>query len=92
MKKIDFQHYTIYTGIAHNQKRVGDARESMANLFYEGANGIKAHALAFKIYRSEGATEYTDEEVRMITTMVETRCTPSFIDGLREQLGKTDKV
>lgn len=75
-------------GINGRGIRTGDARESFADIVYMNANGIRAHALAMKIYRSEGEEEFTDEEVRLITGLAERFCTPVFIDGLRAQIKK----
>ncbi len=55
-------------------------------MIYMNVNGIKAHALAMKIYKSEGDTEYSPEEVKMIRSVAEQLCVPGFIDGLNEQL------
>ena len=86
MAKLDFQHFTVPSGISGKDSRTGDARESFADILYMGASGIRAHALAMKIYKSEGAEEYTDEEVRLMKGLAERFCTPAFIDGLRAQL------
>lgn len=83
---MDFQHFTVPSGISGKDSRTGDARESFADILYMGASGIRAHALAMKIYKSEGAEEYTDEEVRLMKGLAERFCTPAFIDGLRAQL------
>lgn len=60
-------------------------------MIYLNVNGIKAHALAMKIYRSEGETEYTPEEVRLIKEVAERLCAPNFIDGLTEQIEQNNK-
>lgn len=86
MAKINFQQFRIPTGIDKSRYRTGDARESVANMLYLNFNGIRAHALALKIYRSEGETEYTEEEVKTLTEVSDTYGTPAFIDGLRDQL------
>lgn len=86
MAKINFQQFSIPTGIDRSRHQTGDARESVANMLYLNVNGIRAHALAMKIYRSEGETEYTDEEVRTLREVAGTYATPAFIDGLTEQL------
>ncbi len=86
MVKLDFQHFRIPTGIDRTQYRAGDARESVANMLYLNVNGIRAHALAMKIYRSEGITDYTDEEVRTLTEVAANYGTPAFIDGINEQI------
>lgn len=86
MAKINFQQFRIPAGIDRSRFNVGDARESVANMLYLNVNGIRAHALAMKIYRSEGETEYTDEEVRTLSEVANAYGTPAFIDGLREAL------
>lgn len=64
--RIDFKHFTVPTGINGLHKQTGDARESFADIIYTMVNGIRAHALAMKIYKSDGAVEYTDDEVRLM--------------------------
>lgn len=86
MATINFQQFKMPVGIGNSGYRTGDARESIANLIYRNAGGIRAHALALKIYNSAGATEYNDDEVRLITEVSETYATPAFIDGLNLQL------
>lgn len=63
-----------------------DVRETFADMIYNNVNGIKAHALALKIYESEGEADYTDDEVRLVRVVAERLCVPGFIDGLNEQL------
>lgn len=86
MVKLNFQRFSVPTGISGEHRRTGDARESFADIIYTNVNGIRAHALAMKIYRSEGSEDYTDEEVRLMKGLAERFCTPAFIDGLRAQL------
>lgn len=86
MVKLNFQRFSVPTGISGEHRRTGDARESFADIIYTNMNGIRAHALAMKIYRSEGAEDYTDEEVLVMTRLAERFCTPAFIDGLRAQI------
>ncbi len=71
-------------GIGRNQYQEGDARESVANMLYLNVNGIRAHALALKIYQSEGDTDYSEEEIKSIIDVANMYATPAFIDGLRE--------
>ena len=92
MTKIDFQHFKVYASISRKAAHTVDAREGFADVIYNNVNGIRAHALAMKIYKSEGETEYTDEEVRLIRTVAEQLCVPGFIDGLNEQTGNNNKT
>jgi hypothetical protein len=86
MAKINFQQFRIPAGIDRSRYQTGDARESVANMLYLNVNGIRAHALALKIYRSEGETDFTEEEVRTLREVADTYATPAFIDGLNDQL------
>ena len=86
MAKINFQQFRIPAGIDRSRYQTGDARESVANMLYLNVNGIRAHALALKIYRSEGETDFTEEEVRTLQEVANAYATPAFIDGLRAQL------
>lgn len=91
MAKLNFQHFSIPIGISRKQRQTGDARESFANVIYLNVNGIKAHALAMKIYESEGETDYSEEEVNIIRNVAEKLCPPNFIDGLMEQIEEQPK-
>ena len=84
--KLNFKQFKLPLGIDRSRYQVGDARESMANMLYLNVNGIRAHALALKIYQSENETEYTEEEVKSILEVANLYATPAFIDGLHEML------
>lgn len=84
--KLNFQQFSVPTGISRKTRQTGDARESFANMLYLNVNGIRAHALAMKIYNSEGEENYSPEEVQLIKEVAEKLCAPNFIDGLMEQL------
>ena len=90
--RIDFKHFTVPTGINGLHKQTGDARESFADIIYTMVNGIRAHALAMKIYKSDGTEEYTDAEVRLMKDVAERYCTRAFIDGLRAQTEQNEGV
>lgn len=92
MRRIDFQHFNVYLSVSHKEARPMDVRETFADMIYNNVNGIKAHALALKIYENKGAVEYTDEEVQLIRTVAEQLCVPGFIDGLNEQIGNNNKT
>lgn len=89
MSIIDFQHFKVYASISRKAVHTVDAREGFADMIYNNVNGIRAHALAMKIYKSEGKTEYSDDEIKLIQAVAEKMCVPGFIDGLSEQLDNT---
>lgn len=82
MVKIDFKNFRIPMDISRSRFKIGDARESVANMIYLNVNGIRAHTLAMKIYQSDGETEYSDDELSIINDVSHRYGTPAFIDGL----------
>lgn len=83
---LNFEKMEIFTGISKRECVVTDAREVFADLIYNHGNGIRAHAVAMKIFQSEGAVDYTDEEVEVVKRYAEL-CTPAFIDAIYKQMG-----
>ena len=90
--KLNFKQFSVPTGISRKSCQTGDARESFANMIYMNVNGIRAHALAMKIYNSEGEENYSPDEVRLRKEVAEKLCAPNFIDGLNEQLNNQSKT
>lgn len=90
MKRIDFKNMPVYMGVRKDVCQRVDAREKFADMVYNNVNGIRSHALALKIYESDGETEFTDGEVRLIEAVANRLCVPGFIDGLNEQLNNND--
>lgn len=91
MVKLNFQQFSVPSGVSRKNRQTGDARESFADMIYLNVNGIRAKALAMKIFQSEGAVEYSPEEVKLIRDVAEKLCAPNFIDGLMEQLDNQTK-
>lgn len=89
MNSINFQYFKVYASISRKASHTVDARETFADMIYNNVNGIRAHALAMKIYKSDGETEYSDDEVKLIQAVADKMCVPGFIDGLLEQLDET---
>lgn len=86
MAKINFKGFILYSGISKKETQVVDVRESFANLLYCETNGIKTHALAFKIYNSEGDVELNKDEQKLIKAVASEYCTPAFIDSIKDKL------
>ena len=87
--KIDFRDISIPDGIDRRSYTRSDVRKDFADIIYRMGAGIEAHALALKIYNSQGAEEYSDEECKMIRRFAD-RCNPAFIDAI-EELFNQDK-
>lgn len=84
--KINFENVKIYTDITRKNFFEADVKEQIADVIYKHGNGIRAHALALKIYNSKGEIEFSDDEVIMISQAAENFCTPNFIDAIHEIL------
>ncbi len=82
--KIDFSQVEIYTGISKKTCIVKDIREDFADALYSQSIGLKSHALALKIFNSNGVEEYNDEEVKIIKQFAEQCCSPSLIDAINK--------
>lgn len=81
MKRINFERFEIYTTINHKEVVVQDCREGFANIIYLNGSGVACHALAMKVYKSEGATEYSDEEFALMKQFAENFGNLSLLDS-----------
>ncbi|MDR0937995.1 MAG: hypothetical protein LBN29_01380 [Mediterranea sp.] len=86
MKTINFMQFALFMDIAKTREQVSDVREAFANILYSQVSGIRAHDLAFKIYRSNGAVEIDGEDSALLRSVAARYCTPAFIDALEGQL------
>ena len=86
MKKIDFRHFKMFTDIDQQGTREMDLHRDFSDVLYKNINGIQAHDIALKIYRSEEAVELSDEDVALLMPFVEKCFTPIFIDSFRANL------
>ena len=84
--KIDFNHFKMFTDISQENTVEEDAHKTFSDLLYKNYNGIQAHDLALRIYRSDGEIELSDEDVALLTNFVENGFTPIFIDSFRANL------
>lgn len=89
MNNINFRQFKVFASINHKVANTMDVRETFADMIYNNVNGIRAHALAMKIYNSEDDTEYGEDEIKLIRAVADKMCIPGFIDGLSEQLDNT---
>ena len=83
MVTIDFDNIEVYTDIAKTQKVIAKERKGFADTMYRNGQGLPFHALALKIYNTEGPTEFSDEEFELIEKVAEAFYTPCFIDAIR---------
>lgn len=80
--KINFEQFRLYQGL-DKYVEVLNVKNVFANELYNRGQGIAFHALALKIYNSEGETEYNDMEYALMVDFANNCMTPSFIDSLK---------
>lgn len=85
MKTIDFRHFKMFTDIAQENVIEQDLHKDFADLLYKNVNGIAAHDLALRIYRSEKPVELSDEEVGLLREFIKNG-TPIFIDSFENNI------
>lgn len=83
---LNLKEIEIFENIAKTKCVVMDIREAFADLIYARGTGIKAHALALKVFNSDENTEYTEEEIELIKVYL-SMCTPAIIDAINKQIG-----
>ena len=81
--KINFEQLKVYTDIAKTNETVTNVKVQIADALYQNGFGIACHALALKIYNSQGECELTDEECQILMSFVEQKCTPMIIDAFK---------
>ncbi|MCI9244497.1 MAG: hypothetical protein HFJ82_03190 [Alistipes sp.] len=91
MKQIDFKNFKQYNDISHETTTVVDIRQGFADLLYKNVNGVAAHDLAFRIYRTEEPIVLNEEEEKIILQLAENGL-PIFMDSLKDNLVTTDET
>lgn len=80
--KINFEDVGIYTDIERKTMVRLDMKKKIANDLYNHGQGIAFHALALKIYNSQGEIELSEEEYNLLMDYVRQMGTPAAIDAL----------
>jgi hypothetical protein len=82
---IDFKNFKMYTDISQTGTVNVDVRRDFADMIYRNANGIMAHDIALRIYRSDGPMEINPEEKEFLTAFAQ-RGTPIFLDSFNANI------
>lgn len=85
--KIDFERFPLVRGIGKSVVEPMNVKAVFADELYTRGQGIAFGALALKIYNSEGETDYTDAECRLMVAFSEQCMAPNFIDSLKMVVG-----
>ena len=81
--KINFEDVGIYTDIERKTMVRLDMKKKVANDLYNHGQGIDFHALALKIYNSQGEIELSGEEYNLLMAYANQMSTPAVIDALQ---------
>lgn len=88
--KVNFEQFTLFKDIAHNEKEILNVKNVLANEIYTKGQGIAFHALAFKIYNSEGEIELSENEIALLIEFSQVCLSPNFIDSLNYLFDEKD--
>lgn len=80
MKTINFKEFKMFTDIRQEDTLIIDFSVDVADLIYKNSNGVMAHDIAMRIYKSEGAVQFNDAEFEFLAEFVK-NMTPVFQDS-----------
>ena len=86
MAKINFKSLQVKTSLKGDNVVTIDGAADIADIIYKQGMGIEAHALAHKIYDSDGELEISDAEARIIEDLANRVLAPHHIDAIMAQL------
>lgn len=78
---INFQNFQFFTDITQTTTTEVDFRRDFADLMYKNLNGIEAHDLALRIYRSEGDMDVSEGDLDLIKALA-SKAKPIFYDSI----------
>ena len=86
MKTIDFKNFLAFTDITQQETEKVDITLMFSDALYKNMNGIVAHELALRIYKADAPVGFTDDELKVLKTFVESNFTPLFIDSFNANI------
>lgn len=82
---IDFKNFKMFTDIRQTETVTVDVRLDFSDMIYKNANGIVAHEIALRIYKSDGPVEISPEEKDFLQAFAQ-RGTPMFYDSFNANI------
>lgn len=82
---INFKQFKLFKDISQTDSVTMDVSRDFSDLMYKNMNGIAAHDLALRIYRSSGAIELSREEAGILVEFAK-QTTPIFFDSLQANI------
>lgn len=87
MVKLNFEKMPCYVDIRKQAKMELDIKFEFANTMYKSGAGVAIGALALKIYNSNDATEYNEQECNIILEFASSM-NPFIYDSIKEAIGE----
>lgn len=84
---INLKKFPIFTSVKKDMVSEVDVKDNIANILYMGGQGLPTHALAFKIYNSDGEIDLSSNEIDIILSN-ESLFTCVFLDSLKAYADK----
>lgn len=84
---VNFKRFPIFTSLKKDMVAEIDAQELVANTLYMQGQGLGMHALAMKIYNTDGEVELSDKDIETFQSAVPI-FSPVFIDSLNDYINK----
>lgn len=79
---INFKKFKLFKDISQTDSVTMDVSRDFSDLMYKNMNGIAAHDLALRIFRSTGEMELSREEAELMMEFAK-QTTPIFFDSLQ---------
>lgn len=79
---INFKKFKLFKDISQTDSVTMDVSRDFSDLIYKNMNGIAAHDLALRIFRSTGEMELSREEAELMMEFAK-QTTPIFFDSLQ---------
>lgn len=85
--KANFKQFPVYTSIRKDMVTMQDVTFLVSNAIYTNIPGIMAHAVALKIYGSDGEVELSEEETKELARWAD-MFSGIIADSLKDYIAK----
>lgn len=85
MITLNLNELKVYKGLDKKDYVTCNGAKEIANFIYNNAAGLPYHALAIKLYNSEGIVQLDEEEEKLLVTAVNLAI-PAVIDAISERI------
>lgn len=90
MKKINFNTLKAHRHLGDNATTTINVRKLLTDVIYSGPFGMAGHALAHKLYETDGDVELSEEECQLVRTAAQSFNEPYAIDAILNAVRKEE--